>query len=240
MKIILIGYGKMGKVIEKIALLRGHEIVERIDVNNGHRLKELTSAEVDAAIEFTQPASAYTNVKACIEQQIPVVSGTTGWMDKKQEIESLCQQKGGAFFYASNFSIGVNLFFQLNKYLAQMMQPHSEYKINVEEVHHTEKKDAPSGTAITLAEGLMEAFTDKTKWVNEATTQADELPIISLREPDVKGTHTIQYLSAIDDIEIKHTAHTREGFATGAVMAAEWVYNKQGVFGMVDMLNLNK
>lgn len=240
MRIILIGYGKMGKVIEKIALNRGHEIVERIDVNNGQRLKELTSNEADVAIEFTQPESAYVNTKTCIEQGIPVVSGTTGWLEKKQEVEALCKEKGGAFFYASNYSVGVNLFFQLNKYLARMMKPYTDYKVNTEEIHHTEKKDAPSGTSITLAEGLMETFTEKTKWVNEATDKPDELPIISLREHDVKGTHTIQYLSAIDDIEIKHTAHTREGFASGAVMAAEWVHDKQGVFGMADMLNLEK
>lgn len=240
MRIIIIGYGKMGKVIEKIAIQRGHEIVERIDVNNGHRLKELTPNEADVAIEFTQPASAYTNTKTCIEQKIPVVSGTTGWLEKKKEVEALCEQKGGAFFYASNYSVGVNLFFQLNKYLARMMKPYHDYKVNTEEIHHTEKKDAPSGTAITLAEGLMETFTEKTKWVNEASDKDDELPIVSLREHDVKGTHTIQYLSAIDDIEIKHTAHTRDGFATGAVMAAEWVHNKQGVFGMADMLNLEK
>lgn len=238
MRIIIIGYGKMGKVIEKIAQQRGHEIVERIDVNNGHRLKELTTNDADVAIEFTQPVSAYENVKTCIEQQIPVVSGTTGWMDKKTEIEALCAEKGGAFFYASNYSVGVNLFFQLNKYLAKMMKPYGDYQVGIEEIHHTEKKDAPSGTAITLAEGVMGAYDDKKQWVNEASENTEDLSIVSLREHDVKGTHTIQYKSAIDDIEIKHTAHTREGFATGAVMAAEWVHDKKGVFGMADMLNL--
>lgn len=238
MRIIIIGYGKMGKVIEKIAQQRGHEIVERIDVSNGHRLQELTPAEADVAIEFTQPVSAYENVKTCIQQQIPVVSGTTGWIDKKPEIEALCAEKGGAFFYASNFSVGVNLFFQLNKYLAKMMKPYNDYQVSLEEIHHTEKKDAPSGTAITLAEGVMEHYNNKKQWVNETSDNAEDLYIESLREHDVKGTHSIYYKSPIDDIEIKHTAHTREGFATGAVMAAEWLKDKKGVFGMADMLNL--
>jgi 4-hydroxy-tetrahydrodipicolinate reductase len=236
MKIMLIGYGKMGKTIEQIAIKRGHTVPVIIDVTNGADLKKMTSHEVDAAIEFTQPESAFANIKQCIENGIPVVSGTTGWLEKRPEIESLCKTKGGAFFYASNFSVGVNLFFNLNKQLAKMMNTHTEYAIATEEIHHTAKKDAPSGTGITLAEGILENIDRKTKWVNSAQAKQDELSIVSKRIDPYPGEHTIVYSSPIDEIKITHTAHSREGFATGAVLAAEFIASKKGIFGMDDML----
>lgn len=236
MRIMLIGYGKMGKAIEQIALKRGHTVPVIIDVTNGADLKKITAKEVDAAIEFTQPESAFENIKQCIENGIPVVSGTTGWLEKRPEIETLCKAKGGAFFYASNYSVGVNLFFHLNKYLARIMSKHPEYEVATEEIHHTAKKDAPSGTGITLAEGILENLGRKKKWVNQASSNTEELSIVSKRIDPYPGEHTIVYSSPIDNIEIKHTAHSREGFATGAVMAAEFVAGKKGIFGMEDML----
>jgi 4-hydroxy-tetrahydrodipicolinate reductase len=233
---MLIGYGKMGKTIEQIALKRGHTVPVKIDVNNGADLKNITSKDVDAAIEFTQPESAFENIKQCIENGIPVVSGTTGWLEKKPEIEALCKAKGGAFFYASNYSVGVNLFFHLNKYLAKIMNAHPEYSVATVEIHHTAKKDAPSGTGITLAEGILENINRKRKWVNHEAVNTEELSIISKRIDPYPGEHTVIYSSPIDNIEIKHTAHSREGFATGAVLAAEFVAGKKGIFGMDDML----
>ncbi len=226
----------MGKTIEQIALKRGHTVPVRIDVTNGDSLASITSREVDAAIEFTQPESAFENIRQCIENGIPVVSGTTGWLDRKPEIEALCRTKGGAFFYASNYSVGVNLFFHFNKYLAKIMNTHPEYEVSTEEIHHTAKKDAPSGTGITLAEGILEHISRKKNWVNHEATKADELSIVSKRIDPYPGEHTVVYSSAIDTIEIKHTAHSREGFATGAVLAAEFIAGKKGVFGMEDML----
>jgi 4-hydroxy-tetrahydrodipicolinate reductase len=236
MKIALLGYGKMGKTIEQIALNRGHEISFKIDVNNQTDLTKINQQNTAVAIEFTQPESAYLNVKYCVENQVPVVCGTTGWLEKKTEIEQLCLEKQSAFFYASNYSIGVNLFFYLNQHLAKLMNAYPEYEVLMEEIHHTEKKDAPSGTAITLAEGILKNVFRKQKWVNELAQHTEQLGIVSKREPNVPGTHTIVYQSPIDEIEIKHTAHSREGFATGAVMAAEWLQGKKGVFGMDDML----
>lgn len=238
MNIALIGYGKMGKTIEKIALERNHQIAIRITEENLHQLAENNLPPIDVAIEFTQPEAAFNNIRNCLRNNIPVVSGTTGWLDRRPEIEELCKAQNGAFFYASNFSVGVNIFFKLNKILAQLMRQHKDYTVKIEEIHHTEKKDAPSGTAITLAEGIMENNPDFKKWVNTDNTAEGELPIISLRENQVPGTHTISYNSAIDLIEIKHEAHTRDGFALGAVLAAEWLHDKKGVFGMEDMLNL--
>ncbi len=239
MNIILLGYGKMGKVIEKVAFSRNHEIIARIDKDNYEDLYKVDKSNA-VAIEFTQPESAFENVKYCIENQLPVVCGTTGWIDRKPLLEDLCKEKNSAFFYASNYSIGVNLFFQLNRYLAQMMHPYPEYDIKMEEIHHLEKKDAPSGTAITLANDIIQLNGAKTKWIgeNQVLTSDKELSIVSLREPNVPGTHSISYSSAIDDIEIKHTAHSREGFATGAVIAAEWLNGRKGVFGMEDLLSL--
>ncbi|MCU0444111.1 MAG: 4-hydroxy-tetrahydrodipicolinate reductase [Microscillaceae bacterium] len=236
MRIALIGYGKMGKIIEQIALQRGHQISGRINIDNQDDLWLLNRQNTDVAIEFTQPESVIENLKYCINQQIPVVCGTTGWLNHKPEIEQLCVAKPSAFFYASNFSIGVNLFFQLNQHLARLMATYPQYEVKMEEIHHTEKKDAPSGTAITLAEGILAQLPHKKQWVNQATENSTELSIISKREPHVPGTHTVVYQSSIDEIEIKHTAHSREGFALGAVLAAEFVADKVGVFGMEDLL----
>jgi 4-hydroxy-tetrahydrodipicolinate reductase len=236
MKIVLIGYGKMGKEIERISLGRGHQIVAKIDVDNQVDLAALTAAEVDVAIEFSNPASAYANILTCINKQIPVVCGTTGWLEKKAEIEALTKEKQSTFFYASNYSIGVNLFFRLNKMLAQLMSPHKEYDIYTNEIHHTEKKDSPSGTAITIAEGIIEANGSKDKWVNNEIAAANEVAIWSQRESVIPGTHTVKYISKVDQIEITHEAFSREGFALGAVIAAEWIKDKKGVLGMDNML----
>ena len=236
MKIVLIGYGKMGKEIERLALGRGHTIVAKIDVGNQADLQALNSTDVDVAIEFSNPASAYTNILTCIKKQIPVVCGTTGWLEKKSEVEKLTKEMNSTFFYASNYSIGVNLFFRLNKRLAQLMAPHKEYDIYTNEIHHLEKKDSPSGTAITIAEGIIEAYATKEKWVNNEIPAANEVAIWSQRESIIPGTHTVKYISKVDQIEITHEAFSREGFALGAVIAAEWVQDKKGVLGMDDML----
>lgn len=237
MKIAIIGYGKMGKTIESIAQERGHEITHKFDISNQAELAQISKDEVDVAIEFTQPESAFENIMQCIAQGIPIVSGTTGWLDKWHLVEKACQKHKGGFFYASNYSIGVNIFFKLNQYLANLMNQQTHYQVSMEEIHHTEKKDAPSGTAITLAEGILEAIRAKEKWVNEASQEEDTIGIVSKREAGVPGTHSIQYQSDIDNIEIKHTAFSRDGFATGAVLAAEWIQGKQGIFGMDDMLS---
>lgn len=236
MRIVLIGYGKMGKEIERLALGRSHTIVARIDVDNAHELANLTSQEVDVAIEFSNPASAFTNILTCIKKQIPVVCGTTGWLEKKSEIEQATATNNATFFYASNYSIGVNLFFQLNRTLAKLMAPHRAYDIYTNEIHHLEKKDSPSGTAITLAEGIIDAYPERTKWVNNEIPQPNEVPIWSQRESTIPGTHTVKYISKVDQIEITHEAFSREGFALGAVIAAEWIQGKKGILGMEDML----
>lgn len=236
MKIALIGYGKMGKTIEKLAVARGHEIVLKIDVSNYDELTTENLRKADVAIEFTRPESAINNIQSCFKAGIPIVSGTTGWVEKKGEVDALCKSYKGAFFYASNYSVGVNIFFALNRYLATLMKTQPQYDIEMEEIHHTEKLDAPSGTAITLAEGIMEQISSKKEWINQPSQQTDLLPIISKRIPKVKGTHQINYTSAIDDLEIKHVAHSREGFANGAIQAAEWIIGKEGCFGMQDML----
>jgi len=239
MRIALIGYGKMGKTIERIAIERGHTISAIIDVHNKEDIKNLNGAVADVAIEFSNPESAFLNITHCLENSLPIVSGTTGWLSKKPVLDEICRQNNGSFFYASNYSIGVNIFFHLNKILAGLMKKFPDYGISMEEIHHTEKKDAPSGTAITLAEGLMSQNSLKTKWVNQTTENDDELEIISKRINDVPGTHTVFYNSPIDTIEIKHTAHSREGFAQGAVMAAEWTAKNRGVFGMNDLLKIS-
>ncbi len=236
MRIVLIGYGKMGKEIERLALDRGHQIIARIDVDNAHELANLTSKDVDVAIEFSNPASAFANISTCLKKQIPVVCGTTGWLERKSEIETATAEYDATFFYASNYSIGVNLFFQLNRTLAKLMAPHKEYDIYTNEIHHVEKKDSPSGTAITIAEGIMEAYGDRTQWVNNEIPQANEVPIWSQRESTIPGTHTVKYISKVDQIEITHEAFSREGFALGAVIAAEWIQGKKGILGMEDML----
>lgn len=233
MKIILLGYGKMGKTIEKIALQRGHEISARIDVGNQHEFEHATG---DVAIEFSHPEAAYDNVAMSIRKGIPVVCGTTGWLSQKHEIDALCTELGGAFFYASNFSLGVNLFFKLNEYLARIMDSFPVYDVEMDEVHHTQKKDAPSGTAISLAEGVIRNLKRKKKWVNQETGTDTDLLIKSFRIADIPGTHVVKYASPVDDIEIKHTAHSREGFATGAVLVAEWIKGKKGSLTMDDFL----
>jgi 4-hydroxy-tetrahydrodipicolinate reductase len=239
MRILLIGYGKMGKTIEQIALKRGHTVPYIIDMHNQADILKIDGSMVDAAIEFTQPESAFGNIKHCIENNIPVASGTTGWLEKKPEIERICKEKNGTFFYASNYSVGVNIFFHLNKILAKIMNNFPQYGTTMEEIHHTEKKDAPSGTAITLAEGLIANFDAKKKWINEKPKSNDELEIVSKRIENVPGTHTIFYNSEVDTIEIKHTAHNRHGFAEGAVVAAEWIQSRKGVLGMDDMIKID-
>jgi 4-hydroxy-tetrahydrodipicolinate reductase len=233
MNIILLGYGKMGKIIERVAMERGHHITARIDIDNA---ADFQSAKGDVAIEFSHPDAAFENVKKAIEKNIPVVCGTTGWLYRKGEIETLCQQLNGAFFYASNYSLGVNIFFKLNEYLAKMMNSFPEYEIRMDEVHHTEKRDAPSGTAITLADGVLKHVDRKKTWVNEQTGKPQDIFIESFRIDQVPGTHVVKYESAIDDIEIKHIAHSREGFALGAVMVAEWLKDKKGALSMDDYL----
>ena len=236
MRIVLIGYGKMGKEIERIAIDRGHQIVSKIDIENPDDLISLTNKEVDVAIEFSNPVSAFSNIMKCIEKQIPIVCGTTGWLEKKAEVEKATQSFDSTFFYASNYSIGVNLFFKLNKQLAKLMQPHAGYDIYTNEIHHIEKKDSPSGTAITIAEGIMSQYPNKNKWVNNEIPGADEIAIWSQRESTKPGTHTVKYISKVDQIEVTHEAFSREGFALGAVIAAEWILDKKGVLGMDDML----
>lgn len=233
MKIALVGYGKMGKTIEKIARDRGHVIAARIDVDNQ---ADLDNIRADVAIEFSHPEAAFDNVRRCILQGIPVVCGTTGWLSKKAEIEKLTRDRNGAFFYASNYSLGVNIFFRLNAFLAAMMKGFDSYNVSIEETHHTEKKDAPSGTAITLAEGILASVPWKKSWVNAAPDSHEQLEIRSLRIDEVPGTHVVTYNSPIDAIEIRHTAHTREGFALGAVLVAEWLAGRKGVLNMDDFL----
>jgi len=237
MKIALIGYGKMGHAIEEIASKKGHEVILRITHKNLHDLSKENIKKADVAIEFTNPDSAVSNILFCLENNIPVISGTTGWLSKIKIVEEKCKEVNGSFLYASNFSIGVNIFFELNKKLATLMKPHPGYEIQMEEVHHTQKKDAPSGTAITLANQIIDVSAQKNKWVNRETENKNELQIISKRVEEVAGIHSIKYLSDVDSIEIIHTAHSRRGFAEGAVLAAEFIIDKKGIFSMKDVLN---
>jgi len=232
MKIALLGYGKMGQTIERIALERGHEIVLKKDEFNTY--EGLSNADV--AIDFSIPAVAVENISSCFYANVPVVSGTTGWLDRYDEMVALCQEKNGAFISSSNFSLGVNLFFGLNEYLAKMMSKFDSYKVEMEEIHHTQKLDAPSGTAISLAKGVIEN-SDYTGWTLESP-KTNQIHIEAIRTENVPGTHTVTYNSNVDTIEIKHTAHNRDGFALGAVIAAEWIVGKHGVFTMKDVLNL--
>lgn len=232
MNIGLFGYGKMGKMIERIAQERGHTIVARIDVGT----TEIPYDQMDVAIDFSTPDAAFNNITNCFKNRVPVIAGTTGWLSNYEEAVRICNEENGAFIYASNFSLGVNLFFELNSHLAKMMTSLDQYKVSMEEIHHTQKLDAPSGTAITLAEGIIEN-TSYQKWKLEEDGE-NTVPITSKREGMVPGTHTIMYNSTVDSIEIKHTAHNREGFALGAVIAAEWIRGKKGVFSMKDVLNL--
>jgi len=236
MKIALLGYGKMGHIIEEIALQRKHDIVLRI---NDENLGDLTKENIemaDVAIEFTNPQSAVDNILFCLDHKVPVVCGTTGWLSQLKKIEEKCKEVNGTFLYASNFSVGVNIFFELNKKLATLIKTHPGYNVSIEEIHHTHKKDAPSGTAITLAEQIIETSNKKNKWVNSDGENENELSIISKRIDEVPGTHSVKYVSPIDDIEIIHTAHNRKGFAEGAVLAAEFIKGKKGIFSMKDVL----
>ena len=232
MKIALVGYGKMGKIIEEIALKRGHEIVAR--------LKETPTAEnlnnPDVAIEFSIPEAAFSNIKSCLENKIPVISGTTGWLEKRAEIDTIALENGTAFLYGSNFSLGVNLFFSLNEKLAALMKNVDEYSCQLEEIHHIHKKDAPSGTAISIAEGIFK-HSDYNSWKLEET-EGTSLGIEAIREGEVPGTHSVYYRSEVDEIEIKHTAFNRNGFALGAVIAAEFLKDKKGIFSMKEVLGL--
>ena len=237
-KIAIVGYGKMGKAIEKIALERGNEVPVIIDADNIKDLQTTTLEKVDVAIEFTRPESAYPNIVTLLKNKVPVVCGTTGWIDKKEEVETLTKDNESAFFYASNYSVGVNLFFHLNKRLAELMNPFKEYDVEMEEIHHIHKLDAPSGTAITLAEGVFEGFDNKKSWELDQSTSPDKLNIRHKREGEVPGTHIIEYNSEVDSIEIKHTAHSRQGFALGAVLAAEFLAGKKGLYGMNDLLKI--
>ncbi|MBB6369133.1 4-hydroxy-tetrahydrodipicolinate reductase [Chryseobacterium shigense] len=233
MRIALVGYGKMGKIIDEIAQKRGHEIVAR--------LKETPTAEnlnnPDVAIEFSLPEAAYDNIKACLENKIPVICGTTGWLEKKEEIEKIAVDNDSAFLYGSNFSLGVNLFFALNEKVAEIMKNVDEYTCQLEEIHHIHKKDAPSGTAISIAEGIIKNNPKFNAWKLEET-EGQELGIFAIREDEVPGTHSVYYKSEVDEIELKHTAFNRNGFALGAVVAAEWIKDKKGNFTMKDVLGL--
>ncbi|MBR9854965.1 MAG: 4-hydroxy-tetrahydrodipicolinate reductase [Algicola sp.] len=233
MNIGLFGYGKMGKMIEQIAQERGHTITAKINDSS----QEVDYSAFDVAIDFSTPESAFQNIARCFEHKVPVISGTTGWLEKYEDAIEICNANQSAFIYASNFSLGVNIFFELNKQLAQMMAGLDQYKVSMEEIHHTQKLDAPSGTAITLAEGIISNSTYN-KWkLNESGEHI--VPIKSIREGMVPGTHTVSYGSAVDTIQIKHEAHNREGFALGAVIASEWIQGKEGVFTMKDVLNLS-
>ena len=236
MKIAIIGYGRMGKSIEGLAKEAGHEVVQIFGGKNPEEfnVKNLQKAEV--AIDFSLPDTAFTNIKKCIEAGVPVVSGTTGWLERYEEVKSDCLEKKGAFFYASNFSIGVNIFMEINERLAALMNTQVAYDVSMTEIHHTRKLDAPSGTAITLAEGIIDKVERKSGHTLEQNDGEANIHIDAIREGDVPGTHIIEYKSETDTIEIKHAAHSRIGFAKGAILAAEWLIGKEGVFGMKDML----
>lgn len=234
MNIAIVGYGKMGQTIEEILTERGHNIA--VKLNRKPLPEDLVG--VDAAIEFSSPEAAFENIKTLLENKIPTISGTTGWLGKFDEIRKINTENQTAFLYGSNFSLGVNLFFELNKRLAELMMPYPQYKVQIEEIHHTQKLDAPSGTAITLAEQIIDN-SDKKEWELDAESSEEKLPIFAQRIDNVPGTHTVSYHSEIDSIDIKHTAHTRKGFALGAVLAAEWIHGKQGLFSMKDVLGLN-
>lgn len=233
MKIALLGYGKMGKTIEQIAIQKGHTIVYKSTSSSS----EGDITEADAAIEFSSPEAAVKNITFCLEAGIPVISGTTGWLDRYNEIIKLCEQRNGSFIYASNFSVGVNLFFSLNEQLATLMEPWKEYNVSIEEIHHTQKKDAPSGTAISIAEGILK-HSEKKSWTLDAA-KTDEIEITAKRIDDVKGTHIVSYASEVDTISISHEAHSRDGFAIGALVASEWIIGKKGIFTMKDVLGIN-
>ncbi|OJW68407.1 MAG: 4-hydroxy-tetrahydrodipicolinate reductase [Candidatus Amoebophilus sp. 36-38] len=236
MRIGLVGYGKMGKAIEQIALQRGHTVSYRINHSNRDCLKYLTNQSVDVAIEFSQPEAAYENIYTCLQQGIPVIAGTTGWLDRKKEIEQYCYEKNGTFFYAPNFSLSVHIFFKLNVLLAKYMNRCPDYEVRIEETHHTTKKDQPSGTAIQLADGIIQNLNRKKGWINTPTQEVDTVGIVSHRVPESTGTHVVEYNSKLDTLEIKHIAHSRESFAQGVLLVAEWIRGKKGVLDMDDFM----
>lgn len=244
MKLALLGYGKMGQIIERFALERGHEVVLKINIDNLQDLIVANLANADVAIDFSAPDAVVHNIYKCFEANLPIVVGTTGWYGQLQEIKNDCLSSNNTLLYGSNFSIGVNLFFHLNTVLAKLMNNYPAYEVQVEEIHHTQKLDAPSGTAMTIAEDIIENLDRKVEWLNEvvgtpipAIVKNEQLLIESHRIENVPGTHTVVYSSEVDDIEIKHTAHSRAGFALGALVAAEWLQNKQGFYNVADVFN---
>ena len=239
MKILLIGYGKMGQTIAALAAQRGHEIAGIVDLHaTQNNISDFTPATVDVAIEFTHPDSALNNISACLRQGLPVVCGSTGWLHHFDQAKALTQELGGSLFYASNYSVGVNLFFHFNEYMAAKMHQFGGYDVAVREIHHTQKIDQPSGTALTTAEAIIRHFPSKTSWRNAPAESAAELAVISERAGDAVGTHIVTYTSEVDTLELKHEAHSREGFALGALLAAEWLPGRVGVFGMKELLDL--
>jgi 4-hydroxy-tetrahydrodipicolinate reductase len=247
MKLALLGYGKMGQIIERLALERGHEVVLKIHIDNIDELTTSNLRKADVAIDFSAPSAALSNIYACFDANIPVVVGTTGWYGELQQVKNDCLDRNNTLLYGSNFSIGVNLFFHINEVMARLMNKFPDYEVQVEEIHHTEKLDAPSGTAMTIAEGIIENLDRKEEWVNEVegtpfdeVVKEDQLLITSQRIENVPGTHTVVYSSEVDEIELKHTAHSRAGFALGAVIAAEWLQHKQGFYNIADIFNFNK
>lgn len=246
MKLALLGYGKMGQIIERFALERGHEVVLKINVDNLPDFTIANLAKADVAIDFSAPDAAVSNIYKCFEANVPIVVGTTGWYGNLQEIKNDCLSSNNTLLYGSNFSIGVNLFFHLNTVLAKLMNNYPAYEVQVEEIHHTQKLDAPSGTAMTIAEGIIEELDRKSEWLNEVVgtpipdvIKNEQLLIESHRIENVPGTHTVVYSSEVDDIEIKHTAHNRAGFALGALVAAEWLQNRQGFYNVADVFKFN-
>ena len=238
MRIAILGYGKMGKEIEKTAIERNHSIELIIDINNMSDLNKENLSKTDVAIDFSTPDSAYNNILTCFSANTPIVSGTTGWLDKFEDITRICREKNQSFFYASNYSIGVYLFSQINKYLAGLMNNFDNYNVEIEEIHHTQKLDAPSGTAISLAKDIISLLERKTNWELDKTSDNNSIKINAIREGNVPGIHTITYDSEVDTIEIRHSAKSRKGLALGAVMAAEFLYNKKGIFSMNNLLKL--
>ena len=247
MKIVILGYGKMGQLIEKFALKRGHDIALIVDAANRESITAEDLADADIAIDFSTPDAALENISLCFEADLPLVVGTTGWYEHLQEVKETCIEANQSLLYGSNFSIGVNIFFHINRLLAKAVSPYQQYDVQVEEIHHIHKLDAPSGTAITIAEGIIDNSEVKKTWVNqlvgsdeEVVNQPDELLIESLRIEEVPGTHTVLYSSEVDQIEFKHTAHSRDGFALGAVVAAEWLYGKKGFYQVTEIFDFNK
>jgi 4-hydroxy-tetrahydrodipicolinate reductase len=236
MKMLLIGYGKMGKAIEKLAIQRGHSIVDIVDAYNHQKLSELIPGEVEVAIEFTEPTAAYSNIKECLSKGIPIISGTTGWLDKMDLLLKYCKEKNGTFFYSPNFSIGMNVFFQVNKCLARFMNQLLEYDISIEEVHSVKKKDKPSGTSIAIAQHILANIERKKNWHLNPTTQKEDIEITSVRTEDTPGVHVVKYESKLDSIDFKHVANSTDTFATGVIMVAEWLGFQKGVLTMDDFM----